>query len=115
MKRPHGQRANRRHDLDRRCFKHPPFDIALQVEEAHQRIRFCDSEVIAGENAQLPTPVQEVTKVLEHSIHAAFEREAHDDVRPVGARELRNDVREERVVAACDQIALGLRMSTEFG
>jgi hypothetical protein len=38
--------------------------------------------------------------VLEHSIHAAFEREAHDDVCPVGARELRNDVREERVVAA---------------
>ena len=47
--------------------------------------------------------------MLEHSVDAALEREADDDVGAVGGRELRDDVREERVVAARDQIALGRR------
>ena len=93
----------RTHWLHAASFEHPPLDVALEVEQPHQRVRFRDSQVVAGEDAQPPAPHQQVTEVLEHPVHAALEREADDDVGPVGGGELRNDVRQERVVAARDQ------------
>ena len=51
--------------------------------------------------------------MLEHAVDAALEREADDDVGPVGGGELRNDVREKRVVAARDEVALGSRCRSD--
>jgi hypothetical protein len=43
--------------------------------------------------------------VLEYSIHAALEREAHYDVGPVCSCKTRNDLRKEGVIAAPDKMA----------
>ena len=85
--------------------EHAALDVAFEVEEPHQRVRFGDAQVVAGEEAKSAAPGQQVAEVLEHSIDAALEREADDDVGAVGGGELRNDVWQERVVAAGDEAA----------
>jgi len=57
-------------------------------------------EIIAGEDPESSASFQEVSKVLEHSIDTALEREAHDNVGSICSRELRDDVRKERVIVS---------------
>ena len=101
--------------LDAARFEHAALDVALEVEQAHQRVRFGDAEVVAGEDSQLSSPRQEVPEVLEHAVDAALEDEADDDVGAVGGGELGNDVRQERVVAARDQVALAIAVAASAG
>jgi hypothetical protein len=89
--------------------------VTLKIEKAHQCVRFRYSQVVAGEDAKFPTTLQKVSKVFKHAIHTTLEGEAHDNVDPVCGRELRNDVREERVIAAGHQIALRVSVPPEFG
>ena len=53
-------------------FEHATLDVALEVQQAHQRVRFGDAEVVAGEDPQASAPVEQVAKVLEHAIDAAL-------------------------------------------
>src|SRR5678809_36703 len=91
--------------------KHATFDIALQVEEPHQRIWFGDPQVIARQNSEPSAPLEKVTKVLEHTIDAALERKAHDDVGSIRSCQLRNDMRQEWIVATRYQIACAVAFS----
>src|SRR5262245_20018630 len=113
MEGPHGHRTQRQRALHRGRFKNPAFDIALQVEEAHQRSWFRNSEVVTRQDTQLASAVQEVAEMLEHPIDAALQREAHDDVCSIGGREMRRYMREERIVAAGDEIAFAVGVSSD--
>ncbi len=47
---------------------------------------------------------QQIAEVFEHAVDAALQREADDDVGAVGGGQMRDDVRQQRVVAAGDQV-----------
>src|SRR5205809_653459 len=113
MKRPDG-----RHLLNgclrRSCFKHPAFDITLEVEETHERVRLRDAEIIAGEKSKSSSPGQQVPKVLEHAVHAAFEREADENIGAIRDREMRSDVRQKRIVTASNQVSSRIPFAALF-
>jgi hypothetical protein len=85
--------------------EHTAFDLAFKVEQAHQRVRVGDPQVVARQDAQPAAAGQQVAEVLEYPIDTARERERDNDVGVVGGGEMGDDVREERVVAARDEIA----------
>ena len=99
----------RPHDWHRRGPLRSPFrrrgglDIALEIQQSHQRVRFADSQVVAGQDAQSASPVEQVSQVFEDSIQATLEHEADNDVGSVRCGQLRDDVRQQRVVTAGDQ------------
>ena len=82
---------------------HPADDIAFEIEQSHQRIRFADAQVIAREDSQLPSAVEQVLQVFEDSVKTTLQHEADDDVGSICCGQLRDDVRQERVVATGDQ------------
>ena len=88
--------------------------MAFEIEQTHQRVRFADAQVVAGEDAQVSSAGEQVLQVFEDSVETALQHEADDDVGAVGGGQFRDDVRQERVVAARDQtLGRGIGVSRE--
>lgn len=80
----------------------------LQIQEAGKCIRLGDPEVIARQNPDPASPRQHVSKMGEQPIHSTFECETDDEVGPIRVGEMRDEVRQQRLVASGRE-ALGRR------
>ena len=84
VKRARNLQAIRSVRSGRHLFRTPAARHCLRGREPHQRVRLRDAQIVAGQQSEVGRPVQQIAEVLEDAVHAAFEREADDDIGAVG-------------------------------